>query len=434
MISPTSVATYDGAIVVKLSALPSLATLAHAWRSLEQRAKFSFFVSWSWIGPWLSSLPDNIRAQLLLAMRGDRVVGMAVIVDAPIRGLPMPFGRAAWLHTTGQPGLDGIAIEHNGFLVDAEDAHAVEARMLAFMLDEARPWRRVIMPLMGGPKSPSTVEASDRFASKQQRKPCWTIDLQKARSHANGLLGLLSAKARANLRRTLRACEALGDLQVDEARDLAVAQQYLASLLKFHERRWRALATPSAFAAPFTQRFHAALLGEAFERGEVQVLRVRAGARDVGYLYSFVHDGRVSFYQSGFDYGLLDSRFSPGLATLLLGIDYNARRGHAVFDFLGGSVKYKATLATDCEELLSIVVDRRSAPYQAESWMRSHLLPIVRRASGNSPDTRKWLMKWVRRIAVVLSLPLLLLCLDACAVPQEEDRPQRKVGLLPLAA
>ncbi len=412
--------------------MPALTALADEWRALEQRARTSFFVSWSWIGPWLSMLPKDVRPQLVRAMRGDRLLGLAVVVNAPIRGLPLPIGRSAWLHATGRPSLDGITIEHNGFLVDATEAHAVEEGMLAFLLDKSRPWRRLSMPLLGGPLLHAKLEANVRLAPTRQSKPCWVVDLNKSRAHPNGHLGLLSAKARANLRRTLRACEALGPLQVDEAKDLVTAQQYLDLMLRFHERRWHDLGTPSAFATPFAQRFHAALLAEAFARGEVQILRVRAGVHDMGFLYSFVRDGRVSFYQSGFDYDLLDSRFSTGLATLTLAIEHNARLGHAVFDFLGGAAQYKQTLATDCEELLTCVVDRRTGLYKIESWLRSNLLPILHRVSGNAPDTRKWLMKWVRRIAVAVSLPLLLLGLDACSQSLDEDSLlRRSVRLLP---
>lgn len=420
MISPPLVAARSRGLIVRLSALPPREALAREWRALEKRARTSFFVSWSWIGPWLSTLPDHIKPQLVRAVRCDQLMGLAVVVNAPIRGLPLPFGRAAWLHATGQPMLDGITIEHNGFLVDAEDAQAVRDSMLHFLMDESRPWRRVNMPLLNGASSPALPEPNTRLAPSRLIKPCWIVDLGKTRAHANGHFGLLGANVRASVRRTLRACELLGPLQLDEARDIETARRYLASMLRLHERRWKALDTPSAFATPFTQRFHDALLTEAFDRGEVQVLRVRAGERDLGFLYNFVHDGRVSFYQSGFDYELLDGRFSPGLATLALGIEHNARLGHAVFDFLGGAAQYKQALATDCEELLTCVVDRRSWLYETESRLRCSVLPVIHRMSGNAPDTRKWLMKWVRRIALALSLPLALFGLDACSESLED--------------
>jgi CelD/BcsL family acetyltransferase involved in cellulose biosynthesis len=431
MISSLPVAAHASGLIVTLSALPPLEELAQEWRSLEARAHVSFFVSWSWIGPWLSTLPVNIRPQLVRASRGDRVLGLAVVVDSLIRDLPIPFGRAAWLHATGQPKLDGITIEHNGFLVDTDFAQSVRDGMLAFLMDESRPWRRVSMPMLGGGlQSRSMSEADTRLVLTRKTKPCWVVDLNKTRASVNGHLGLLSTKARASLRRTLRACGALGPLQVEEAKDLATARRYLASLLSLHERRWQALAVPSAFATPFAQRFHAELLSEAFNRGEVQLLRVRAGSRDMGYLYSFVHGARVSFYQSGFDYELLDSRFSIGLATLALAIEHNARQGHLVFDFLGGAAQYKQTLATDCEELLTCVVDRRGSLYETERWLRSNVLPLLHRISGNAPNTRRWLMKWVRRIAVAASVPLLLLGLDACSASLDDAELSRSAARL----
>jgi CelD/BcsL family acetyltransferase involved in cellulose biosynthesis len=112
------------------------------------------------------------------------------------------------------------------------------------------------------------------------------------------------------------------------------------------------------------------LVAEAVPRGEVQLIRVTAGSRELGYLYSFVHQGRVCFYQSGYDYHLLDPKYSPGLVTLVLAIKHNAAVGMSLFDFLAGNQAYKASLATDRAELVSWILQRRSLLSAVETALR----------------------------------------------------------------
>ena len=54
--------------------------LGEAWRSLEQRADGSFFLSWRWIGSWLAALPPDLpwvlSAESAVALRpGDGAGG-----------------------------------------------------------------------------------------------------------------------------------------------------------------------------------------------------------------------------------------------------------------------------------------------------------------------------------------------------------------------
>jgi len=83
-------------ITISLDKIVSLAELATRWRELEARAQPSFFLTWSWIGNWLASLGDHVRqGWLLSAHQHGRLVGLAVLFDAPIRRRLLPLGRAA---------------------------------------------------------------------------------------------------------------------------------------------------------------------------------------------------------------------------------------------------------------------------------------------------------------------------------------------------
>ena len=358
------------ALQIELQPLPPLSTLEPMWRELESRAELSFFLSWTWIGSWLHGVAEcGIVTSLLSARRGGRVVGLAVVCEAPLRRLGVPVGRRAYVHETGRHEIDGITIEHNGLLLDRNNACDVQSRMLAHLVAPGSRFTTLHISAMGaGVKLARALPA--KVVEKALWLPCWVVDLQQVRERGD-YLALLSAKRRGHIRRSQRACEALGPLRITAAGTPAQAQSYLKALQALHAKRRMALGKTSDFCTPFAEAFHGRLVGTGQPRGEVQLLRVQAGEHDLGYVYSFVHQGRVSFYQSGFDYSLIDRRYSPGLVTLVQAIEHNTRLGHAVFDFLAGDMPYKATLATDCEALVTVSLHRDSLLFRLEQRLRS---------------------------------------------------------------
>lgn len=401
-------------IQVELTAAPAAAELAPQWTDLESRAGAGFFLSWTWIGSWLDALPADVKPRLLRARRAGRIVGLALLVPAANRTLPLVGGRGLWLHATGRRELDGIAIEHNGLLTDALEPRA-EAAMLAHLCAPGQPWRRITMPHLGTADGAPRCALPAHTVARGHEQASWVVDLAEVRDASAGYLGLLHAKTRYTIRRSRAAAEALGAVELTVASDLAAAQRAMDDLRRLHALRWRVRAGGSSFLAPFTQRFHAALLPAAFERGEIQLLSVTVGGRPLGHLYSFVRHGRISFYQSGIDYEMLGPKMSPGLLVLALAIEHNAALGHASFDLLGGAGHYKKDLATHAETLRTLVIERSGARQSLEALLRARVVPLLQRASGDPQHWRAWLRKWVARTALVVSLPALALAVDGCS-------------------
>ncbi len=69
----------DVPVAVELLPIDGLSNLQETWKDLEARADGSFFLSWHWIGPWLEHLPPGVTPHVLVARRGDRIVGLAIL-------------------------------------------------------------------------------------------------------------------------------------------------------------------------------------------------------------------------------------------------------------------------------------------------------------------------------------------------------------------
>lgn len=360
-----------GDIKVSLTRVAQTPNLAAMWRDLEDRADMSVFISWSWIGNWLESLPADIDARVMRAEHDGELVGLALLVVAPRRGLRVRFGKVAHLHATGRTEFDGLAIEHNGLLLDRRRAQAARTALLAFLCDDGREWRSVHLPGLGPRQGilpdalPLSVKMEVHSRSSAQ------VLLQPVRDRDGDYLGLLSAGRRAHIRRSMRACAEWGPLSLSQAEGVDTALDYFERLLHLHRARRSSLGSTSAFDTPFAHDFHRRLIARGLPRGEIQLVRVLAGQHEVGYLYSLVHRREVFFYQSGFDFGRVDHRFSPGLVTVAMAIEHNARLGHRCFDFLAGDAQYKKTLATHNETMTWVELHRDGPALRAETLLRA---------------------------------------------------------------
>ncbi len=358
-------------IQVLTTSVAGTAELEEVWSDLLARSDASIFLSWSWIGCWLASLPSHVQVQVVRAERYGLVVGLALLVVSLRRRMGVPLGKAANLHATGLPEYDGVTIEHNGFLLDRAFATATQAAMLRFVCDPGRDWRSVRLPGLTG-RQAILAEMLPRGVQFEVREsPCAIVALQPIRDHGGDYLSLLGARRRAHIRRSSRACAEWGALQVTCAEDVPSALVYFERLRQLHRVRSARLARNSNFERSYAGEFHRRLIQKGVPRGEVQILRVHAGERDVGYLYNFVHRGRVSFYQSGFDFDCVDQKFSPGLVTVALAIEHNARLGHDCFDFLAGDAQYKKTLATHSEPMYWVDLRRDGPMLRFENLLRS---------------------------------------------------------------
>ena len=339
------------ATVIQIEPVEDFAALGPIWVALEQRAAGSFFQSWAWTG----CLAEERFAEpwLLTARRGGQVVGLALFNRGPRAGL----GRPILLGESGQPALDSIFIEHNGLLLDRSETDNLARECWAAVAETFGKARWLIS---GTREQTFAAMPADRIARIRIQRPAPYLDLKPDIDVLEGF----SANTRQQLRRSLRAWEEIGPLKLDVAATHQEADAWLDALADLHQRYWTARGKPGAFAEPFFARFHHDLPRRASRRQSVDLIRVRAGERIVGYLYNFVHDGWVAAYQSGFDFGPDADALRPGLVCHLLAIRHYSQAGMYRYDFLGGEARYKRSLANAEVPLLWLDV-RHKLPWQS---------------------------------------------------------------------
>lgn len=353
-------------LTLAVDPVDSRAALEREWVECEAHVPAGFFLSSAWIGTWLATLPP-LRLYRVAARRGGDLVGLAAIVAHPLRPLLRAPSRGIGLNATGDDRWDCTAIEHNGFLAAPADQPLLLAALGEWFAggagglgDELR---------LSGIAAGLSAEqlARHRLLHNSQTRPGFAVNLARVRASGD-FATLLSSNARQQLRRAQRDYAQDGEVAIAEARDVDEALAFFAALKALHVQSWGRRGRRHAFAAPYFEHFHRALIERSFARGAVQLLRVAAAKRAIGYLYNFTHGGRVYSYQSGFDDA--DRKRRPGVVSHALAIAHNAAAGATVYDFLAGENQLKASFATDRYELTWQIVRRPRLKYRLESAAR----------------------------------------------------------------
>ncbi len=362
----------DASLQVTYDELPVPSVLAALWQELETRAPASFFTSWRWIENWLACVPSSVTLRLLTVREQDRVVALGIFAHTELRRHGIVRAHAALLHETGLAQFDDLTIEYNGLLAEHGRAPAALAAACAFLAANSA----VEEIYLGGvdrayatPSTPVGMQLTAKGASRS-----YYIALDEIRAAGMQYLPYLSAKNkkfRYQIKQRMTQIGKLGAFAVHAAETALQARDYLLALKQLHQAHWTARGLPGAFANEQFERFHLRLVERAFDRGEIQLLKISAGDSVIGYFYNFVYRGHLYHYQSGFNYDGIDPKASPGLVAHCLAIEYCLAQGIRIYDFMGGDSQYKRTLATRETEMLWWVLQRNSLKFRIERWARA---------------------------------------------------------------
>jgi CelD/BcsL family acetyltransferase involved in cellulose biosynthesis len=323
-----------------LERVSSTEAVGWLWRRLEEGSDVPFFVSWTWIGTWLACVPGHIRPLLLTATRGGETIGAAILVPRRERRRGILNVRQLHFNTTGDPALDCIWIEHNGFVGSADAQQDLWPAFLRWFARQ-RDYDELLVPRVG--EAIAGLPADVRLLHAMASSPAFRSVLPPGGTE--DILASFSANTRQQLRRSLRACEAMGALRCEVADSVETALAWFDAMKALHVASWEERGKPHAFRYPFVEIFHRALIARGVLDGSIRMLRISAGVASLAYLYNFRRGETVCAYQSGFDYGREELR--PGYVSHLLAMAMSVAEGATRYDFLAGDNQLKQSLGSN---------------------------------------------------------------------------------------
>lgn len=351
------------ALVGRVRPLPAIADLREQWQSLEAESDCSFFQSWDWMGTWLEGFADCENMQLFECMRGGNLVGLALVGTGKIRRRGVFTSSQVVLNESADPSRN-MLVEYNEPLC-ARGEHVAVIDALFRALEAVRGWDEFRVP----------YGREDHWSRHMQGHaglcgvvdwtvPSWIAPLDASTTIETILAGL-SSNRRQQLRRTIREFEKTGPLTLTVAGGAEEALSFFRELGDLHTRRWKGKGEEGAFANPAWVHFHEALISKGVASGRVQVLRIRSGSENIGYIYNLLWRGAVLMLQTGFVQESSNLK-RPGYVSHMLAMQFNARMGMKLYDFLPGNDEYKRVLAAPGPSFSSIRFQRRRLKFRIE--------------------------------------------------------------------
>jgi CelD/BcsL family acetyltransferase involved in cellulose biosynthesis len=312
----------------------------------------TIFRSSHWLAAMMAVVPADSSVQVLtegarpLAYLGERIVRRHGLLRV----------RQWVLNETGDPAFDRITLEYNGFNKNNDDLSYAETAFGWLMQHRSHADEIVVRNATASTASAlrEAAAASGWHVRLTNFSPAAVVDLDTLRAAGGDLVATTGRNTRAAIRRAIRLYEESGPIRVDRAGSAQEAIAWFGRMQSLHMASWHGRAMTHAFSNPYFEPFHHALIRESFDADRVDMLRVCAGDREIGYLYNFAANGWVMAYQSGLTLAS-DNRWKPGLVSHCAAIAYCLERGDRRYDFLAGSARYKTSLANDAIPMESLV-------------------------------------------------------------------------------
>ena len=318
------------------------------WTSLLKKCQHSYFMSWGWISTWIRNLPSTSKVEFVVGYQNE-VPTLAFFLGYKTR---YKFGllpsKIVSLNTVGEPYYDLLYIEYNSVLCENCNEQLIDA--FVEYINKLK-WDEFVLPgitndFLAGINISKQFRDFKFHTFADETSSSFYVELQKIRDVNMDFLKLLSANKRSQVRRSIKQYELEGKIQVEEAETLEQALFMFQGLVVFHQEEWNKRGEPGVFSNQYVYQFHLDLIRSRFAHKEIQLLQIRNDKMTIGFLYCFVYQNEVLFYQCGFCY-TEGNVFRPGLVSHYYAIKHNAQRNMKTYDFLAGGEAYKSSLSTN---------------------------------------------------------------------------------------
>lgn len=359
--------------------LTDIEALAADWHAIEPVADVSYFLSWHWIGCWLTTYQPN--AIVIEARDSGVVCGLGVVVLHHERRHGFVKSAVLRLHQTGVVEQDQIWIEYNGWLTRRDDAERISQQMTTYLCNQYAGWDEIILGAICPERAEAIARAGYLHWVERWAAPCFGIDLKALREREPDYLQSISHNTRYQIRRSMRFYQQLGTVQVQRPATMEQALAWFDRIGPLHIRRWGSGKGQSGFANPAFVDFHRRLIQQGWEQGTVDIIALVAGEQHIATFYNLIYRNRVYFYLSGIE-PVLDNKQKPGLLGHSLCIQHYLNQGLDFYDFMGGNERYKLQLGHWHGRLVQVSLQKSLVKFKIESLGR-----MVKQLFGNKNES-----------------------------------------------
>jgi CelD/BcsL family acetyltransferase involved in cellulose biosynthesis len=319
------------------------------WKDIEQQSVASSpFLAVDCVEAWLKSIPNRTKVRLLSFFDGNRPVG-AVILMGGTRKVGLLEVDELYLNLSGEAEGE-LCMEYNTPLSIPGYEDLVANLLVSYV--KRQKWDFLRWDGLS-PTSEMRGILNEFGESVSTRESlAYFVDLEAVRAKGIPFVEQLGSSSRTSTRRSDRVLqEELGPIEISIARTDGEIEDFFQDLVRLHEERWQSKGLRGAFSVTRFRRLHRSLVHTLGPVGGVDLVRVKAGAETLAVFYNFIHRDTVYHYQSGV-WAEKSNKVRIGMSAHAACIEYYARQGLKVYDFMAGDFGYKQSLSNASRPLI----------------------------------------------------------------------------------
>ncbi len=344
---------------------PSNKDIKYIWGLASDENKNVFF-SWIWIESWIHILRDNFDLNLFVIYKGDEVTGCVFLNIVNQYRHKYIKSNQIYLNEMNVSGYN-MAFEYNGVLVKSDHKSQAYQLLAKYLLDEDC-WDELVLDAM---VIEDFRELAQHFnyetvIDKRESSRQALFDLDHCLDKEHFRRSILSRNKRTQINRSIKMIEQEhGDVHISVADNIEQALLYFKNLEVLHTAYWKSKGQTGVFKNSNWVTFHKRIIKNGMVNENIQLIHIHCNRYTIGYLYNLVFDNVVYNIQSGFNY-TDDNRFKPGYLSHWLVIEYNRKKGIAMYDFLAGNEDYKKSLSNHEIPLVWASIQRPKISFTVE--------------------------------------------------------------------
>ena len=323
--------------VNELNDLAEFEDLECFWNQILQKSgDDDVFSTWEWLWCWWKHFGKERDLRILLAQENDEILGIAPLMLSKYSFLHL--GKLHEIEFIGTPHLD-----YSSFILFRKPVECLKLFLNHLM--RSSDWDMLeLRDIREGSTSAIALQLMcDNGASKLKLRVSTLCPYLSLLNSFEIFLDRLSRNMRRNLRKRMRKLCERYKVKVETQRDFDSVKEAMNVFFELHQKRWRSLGKPGAFASRAFRNFHLDLAEILNKKGWLGLHFLTVNDEPISAIYSFEYNQKKYGYLTGFDPEF--GRYGVGNLLKMHVVEYCIKKGFREYDFTRDFEPYKADWA-----------------------------------------------------------------------------------------
>lgn len=332
--------------------------LAGVWNNLlSKSAADTIFLTWEWISNWWQVYSHDKELYVLtLKDNESTLIGIAPLYirkNKILKGFPV--NEVRFLGTG-----EDVSPDYLDFIIEqGRESEALDA----FIRHLASKNQWDVLNLTDMPSTSSNIiflaEPAKNNGFTIRQSECATCPYIALPSSWEEYVSTLSANTRYNVKRRIKNIERDFKTRYFVWEDFEMLDDAMERLAHLHNKRWEEKECRHSFSSNEYVSFHKAVAKDFAKQGWLHLSCLELDGEIVGMLYDYHYDGKIFYYQAGFDPSFY--KYSLGLVLRAYVIQRAITEGVKELDLLKGAYAHKYMWTESDRQTVNMVIGRDTA-------------------------------------------------------------------------